>query len=269
MTIAVSGVFDKIDVATFRFLDEASRLGPLTAYLWSDDVTLSATGIMPEHTLSERQYVLDALRYVTTIEVVESLDSADSLPPDLPAGATWLVREEADSDAKREACASSGVDYKVIAASELTGFPVMEGAPTQPDGPSIIVTGCYDWFHSGHVRFFEEVSEHGNLHVVVGNDANVEHLKGEGHPMFEEDLRRYMVQSIRFVTQAYIATGHGWLDAEPEIARLKPDIYAVNMDGNRPEKREFCEEHGLKYLVLKRDPKPGLPRRSSTDLRGF
>jgi glycerol-3-phosphate cytidylyltransferase-like family protein len=78
-----------------------------------------------------------------------------------------------------------------------------------------------------------------------------------------------MVQSIRFVTEALISTGHGWLDAEPEIQRVKPDIYAVNEDGDKGGKREYCEKHGIEYLVLKRIPAPGLPWRSSTNLRGF
>lgn len=78
-----------------------------------------------------------------------------------------------------------------------------------------------------------------------------------------------MVQSIRYVKQALISSGHGWMDAEPEIAIIKPDIYAVNEDGDRPEKRMFCESHGLEYIVLKRSPKAGLPRRQSTALRGF
>ena len=59
------------------------------------------------------------------------------------------------------------------------------------------------------------------------------------------------------------------MDAEPEIARIQPHRYAVNEDGDKPEKRAFCEKHGLEYIVLKRTPKPGLPRRQSTDLRGF
>jgi hypothetical protein len=59
------------------------------------------------------------------------------------------------------------------------------------------------------------------------------------------------------------------MDAEPEIAQIRPHIYAVNEDGDKPEKRAFCAEHGLEYVVLKRTPKEGLPRRSSTDLRGF
>ena len=133
----------------------------------------------------------------------------------------------------------------------------------------MIATGCFDWFHSGHVRFFEEVSALGDLYVVVGHDANIRLLKGKGHPLFPEEERRYMVQAVRFVTKALISTGQGWLDAEPEIAWLKPDIYAVNEDGNQPEKEQYCKAHGIQYVVLKRFPKEGLPQRQSTDLRGF
>ena len=46
-------------------------------------------------------------------------------------------------------------------------------------------------------------------------------------------------------------------------------IYLVNEDGDKPEKRAFCNEHGLEYVVLQRLPKDGLIRRSSTDLRGY
>ena len=78
-----------------------------------------------------------------------------------------------------------------------------------------------------------------------------------------------MVQSVRCVKQALISSGHGWMDAGPEIAVIKPDIYAVNEDGDVPEKRAFCKAHGIEYVVLKRMPKEGLPTRQSTHLRGF
>jgi len=133
----------------------------------------------------------------------------------------------------------------------------------------VIVTGCFDWLHSGHVRFFEETSAFGELYVGVGHDANLRLLKGAGHPLFPEEERRYMVQSIRYVKEAVITSGDGWMDAEPEIQRLGIHAYAVNEDGDKPEKRAFCAEHGLEYLVLARTPAPGLPRRQSTELRGF
>ena len=149
--------------------------------------------------------------------------------------------------------------------------PFMEQPATPPISgrKKVIVTGCYDWLHTGHVRFFEEVSAYGDVYAVVGHDANIELLKGKGHPQYPEEERRFLVGSLRFVKEAMISTGNGWMDAEPEIARVKPDVYAVNEDGDKPEKREFCQKHGVEYLVLKRLPKPGLTRRSSTDLRGF
>jgi cytidyltransferase-like protein len=163
------------------------------------------------------------------------------------------------------------MEYRVLAKDQLRGFPSESpySNPAYPGRDKVVVTGCFDWFHSGHVRFFEQVSALGDLYVIVGHDANVRLLKGEGHPIFPQEERRYMVQAVRHVTKAVISTGRGWMDAEPEIAMLKPDIYAVNEDGNQPEKEQFCKERGIRYVVLKRTPKEGLPTRSSTDLRGF
>ena len=33
--------------------------------------------------------------------------------------------------------------------------------------------------------------------------------------------------------------------------------------------RQFCPDHNIEYVVLKRLPKPGLPRREGTGLPGF
>ena len=74
--------------------------------------------------------------------------------------------------------------------------------------------------------------------------------------------------SIPFLsTQTDFLCAVGWMPAPRSGSQ--PDIYAVNEDGDKPEKRVFCEEHGLEYVVLKRAPKEGLPRRESTVLRGF
>jgi cytidyltransferase-like protein len=191
------------------------------------------------------------------------------LPGNLPFQPDiWVVDPGGDCPAKREFCAAAGLRYHLLAPGELAGFP--ELPPEPPSGKKkVIVTGCYDFFHSGHVRFFEEVAGLGDLFVVVGNDENVRQLKGAGHPLLTGAERRFTVGSIRYVRQALISTGMGWMDAEPEIARIKPDIYAVNEDGDKPEKRDFCQERGIEYVVLKRIPKAGLARRSSSDLRGF
>jgi len=267
--IIVSGDFNDINSSRFRFFQEASRLGALEVVLWSDELAETLNGVRPKFSLAERTYVLDALRYVDTVRVADTLKSADVLPDEMMAPATWVTDAAGDNEARRTFWEERGLGFHMIADEELKGFPERAADALDAGRKTVIVTGCYDWFHSGHVRFCEEVSQHGNLYVVVGHDANLRLLKGEGHPMFPEDERRYMAQSIRFVNQAFVSTGHGWMDAEPEIERLKPDAYAVNEDGDKPEKREFCVKHGLEYIVLKRTPKPGLARRTSTDLRGF
>jgi cytidyltransferase-like protein len=275
--IVVSGRFDDLRAGQVRMLQEASRLGPVGVLLWSDRMVQKLDGKSPKFPESERRYLLESIRYVERVGLCDSLDHGNALPAAAiaranNAAATMWVVGPGDATAAKEAfCQTAGVEYRVLSQEDLHGLP--EDAADARDALSpdkrVIVTGCYDWFHSGHVRFFEEVSRLGDLYVVVGHDANIRLLKGEGHPMFSELERRYMVQSIRFVQQALVSSGDGWLDAEPEIQRIKPHIYAVNEDGDRPEKRAYCQAHGIEYRVLKRTPKPGLPKRQSTDLRGF
>lgn len=290
--VVVSGAFDNLRSREIRFLQEASRLGDVTVLLWSDDLVRQFAGPPPEFPESERSYLLQAIRYVCRVQVVSKQTSKDVLPEDLGFKPDlWAVQEPQDHAAKRDFCQRRGLRYRLLRDEDLRGFPVdsalgergqdaqvdrRDACPTNLAGQGraaaqkkVIVTGCYDWFHSGHVRFFEEVSAYGDLYVVVGHDANIRLLKGEGHPLFPQEERRYVVGAVRFVRQALVSTGEGWLDAEPEILRLKPDIYAVNEEGDRGGKREYCAQHGIEYLVLKRIPAPGLPKRSSTGLRGF
>jgi cytidyltransferase-like protein len=270
MQVVVSGSFDNLRTPHVRFLQEASRLGPVHLMLWSDAIVRALVGREPRFPQEERLYFLGAVRYVRQVTLVEALPSPDVLPAVVgPRPDVWAVTEAEDSHAKRASCAQAGIAYRVIRARELAGFPSGGVPKATPGRKKVIVTGCYDWLHSGHVRFFEETSALGDLYVVVGHDENVRLLKGAHHPMFCQDERRYMVQAIRHVTQALVSTGQGWMDAAPEIAHLRPDIYAVNQDGDKPEKRAFCQEHGLEYVVLERAPAEGLPRRQSTDLRGF
>jgi cytidyltransferase-like protein len=271
-SVVVSGAFDSLRSRDIRFLHEASKLGEVHLHLWSDDLVREVEGSAPDCPQEERLYVLQSIRYVQAVSLLETSGGADVIP--LPNDArpdVWAVDRAHDNSAKRAFCAGHGIAYRVVEDNDLLGFPEYEGtvAAGPPDRKKVIVTGCFDWFHSGHVRFFEEVSELGELYAVVGHDANVRLLKGDGHPLFPQDERRYMVGAVRYVAEALISTGHGWMDAEPEVARIRPDIYAVNEDGDEPEKRTFCKEHGLEYVVLKRAPKEGLPARTSTGLRGF
>lgn len=130
----------------------------------------------------------------------------------------------------------------------------------------VFVSGCYDLLHSGHVEFFRQAAQYGDLYVGIGSDATILDYKHH-KTVYSEQERLFMVKSIRYVKDAYINAGSGIMDFIPTVDFLKPNILLVNEDGDKEEKRRFCEERGIEYVVLRRDPHEGLTARSSTDLK--
>jgi len=271
-SILVTGAFDDLRPRQVRLLQEASRLGRVHVLLWSDNVIRSLEGRAPRFPEEERCYLIQALRYVDAVTMLKEFKEEDpSQALETTSADIWVVDEGNDRPRWREYGRSRGIEYRVLREAELPGLPLPElraGADSS-HRKKVIVTGCYDWFHSGHVRFFEEVATLGEVYAVIGHDANIRLLKGASHPMFPQNVRRYMVHAVRYVSHTMISTGQGWMDAAPQVEEVRPDIYAVNEDGDRPEKRAFCQSHGLQYVVLKRIPKEGLPARQSTDFRGY
>ena len=132
--------------------------------------------------------------------------------------------------------------------------------------PKVFVSGCYDLLHSGHIEFFRQAAEYGDLYVGIGSDAT--YLGYKHRPtVYPEQERLFMVKSIRYVKDAYINAGSGVLDYVPTLDIVKPDVFVVNSDGGSEEKRRCCEERGIEYIELHRDPHEGLTARSSTDLK--
>ena len=130
----------------------------------------------------------------------------------------------------------------------------------------VFVSGCYDLLHSGHVEFFRQAAEYGDLYVGIGSDKTILNYKNH-KTVYSEQERLFMVKSIKYVRDAYINSGDGILDFIPTLDIVKPDIIVVNSDGGSDSKRRLCEERGIEYVVLERDPHEGLQARSSTELK--
>ncbi len=105
---------------------------------------------------------------------------------------------------------------------------------------TVMVSGSFDLLHGGHIAFFKTAATYGRLYVVVGQDPNLLELKGKA-PYFTQEERKYIVGSVKYVKEAMIAAGRGMLDFEPDMRRLKPDIFVVNEDGDTPEKRRALQ----------------------------
>jgi len=264
----VESSLDNLRSDDVRFLEEAAMLGPLRVRVPSDALLTALTGAAPLFSSAERLFLAQSLRFVDAAEIVDR-PVADALAELAAAGERLVVREESATDDLRAAVGANGVPFTEISRAARAGFPVPNPVEPPPGAPRVVVTGCYDWLHSGHIRFFMDAAAYGALYAVVGSDRNVGLLKGPGHPLQREEERRYMVGAVKDVHRCLVSSGSGWMDAEPEIAWIRPTHYVVNEDGDQPEKRDFCRAHGIEYVVLKRVPHAGLPARSSTALRGF
>lgn len=130
----------------------------------------------------------------------------------------------------------------------------------------VFVSGCYDLLHSGHIEFFRQAAEFGDLYVGIGSDHTI--LEYKNHKsMYPEGERLFMVKSIKYVKEAYINQGLGVIDFLPTLDIVKPDIFVVNEDGGSEEKKQICESRGIQYVVLQRTPAEGLEARSSTSIK--
>ena len=132
--------------------------------------------------------------------------------------------------------------------------------------PRVFVSGCYDLLHSGHVEFFQQASQFGDLYVGIGSDATYLEYKHR-KPMFPQEERLFMVRNIKAVKEAYINEGSGVIDFIPTLDIVKPDIFVVNAEGGSAAKRQLCEERGIQYIELQRTPHEGLQARSSSSLK--
>jgi cytidyltransferase-like protein len=132
--------------------------------------------------------------------------------------------------------------------------------------PKVFVSGCFDMLHSGHVEFFREASQYGDVYVAIGSDRTIFELKGR-ETVNSEQERLFMIKSVSFVKDVFISRGSGILDFESELREFMPDYFVVNADGHIPEKRDLCQSLGIQYIILERKPHPGFDPRSTTQLR--
>lgn len=70
---------------------------------------------------------------------------------------------------------------------------------------NIWTNGCYDILHVGHIALFKYAkSLGGNLIVGIDSDNRVSKLKGNGRPINNQNDRKEMLESIKFIDEVII-----------------------------------------------------------------
>ena len=117
----------------------------------------------------------------------------------------------------------------------------------------VLVGGCFDILHFGHISFLKEAKSHGDfLIVALESDENVRHAKGEIRPIHTQNQRKIMLQSLTFVNEV-IALAPMKTDQEYRdmVNRIKPDVIAVTEGDPIVEKKQAqAQAIGAQLIVI-------------------
>jgi len=117
----------------------------------------------------------------------------------------------------------------------------------------VLVGGVYDILHLGHLAALTEAKTHGDiLVVVVATDITVETLKGR-RPVFPEEDRRALVESLKPVDVAILGYEDVGMGYEQVIDDVEPDIIALGYDQDSVARTvtELVEKRALKVRIVR------------------
>ncbi len=95
-------------------------------------------------------------------------------------------------------------------------------------GMLVIVSGCYDLFHVGHLRFLQWAASQGEyLLVAVNSDDSVRRLKGPERPIVPQAERAAIVAGLHCVNEVCLFDE---LDPTGVLQKRRPDVFATGPD---------------------------------------
>jgi len=115
----------------------------------------------------------------------------------------------------------------------------------------ILVGGCFDLLHIGHLTFLEKAKKKGDvLFVLLESDANITKTKGPGRPINSQTDRAKILSALETVD--YIIKLAPFLkneDYDELITKLRPTVIATTKgDVNRLHKERQANVIGGKVI---------------------
>ncbi len=92
----------------------------------------------------------------------------------------------------------------------------------------VFTNGVFDIIHVGHIKLLEKAKSFGDYLIVgMNSDLSVKLLKGEDRPYNDEQSRKYVLESIKFVDEVRIFDEKSVYSL---IKEIKPDVLVKGGD---------------------------------------
>lgn len=123
----------------------------------------------------------------------------------------------------------------------------------------ILVGGCFDILHFGHIEFLRKAKSFGNyLIVILESDVNVKRLKGKRRPIHNQNQRKEMLLALKSVDEVIILKDKMVEDDYlAVIKKVGPSAVAVTKgDPFTQKKKEQAKIVGAKLIVIPKTKSP-------------
>jgi rfaE bifunctional protein nucleotidyltransferase chain/domain len=129
----------------------------------------------------------------------------------------------------------------------------------------VLVGGCFDVVHLGHVTFLEKAKEKGDVLVILlESDENIRKNKGQNRPINNQENRAKFLTKLKMVDYVVKLPEMKSDDEYFNIVnKIKPKIIAVSEnDINLNKKKEQAKKIGAKLIEVTKT----VPRQSTSKI---
>lgn len=93
----------------------------------------------------------------------------------------------------------------------------------------VLVGGCFDLIHFGHIEFLTAAKSHGDVLIVaLESDVNVRKMKGKTRPIHTQHQRKAMLMSLRAIDEVIeLRPLKTDADYEALVKDVHPDVLAI------------------------------------------
>ncbi len=118
----------------------------------------------------------------------------------------------------------------------------------------VLVSGCYDIIHAGHIRFFEAARRYGDHLTVCFASDPVLLLAKKRKSAVTEASKKMILASLRCVDGVVMSSDlDPVFDYKTHLEKMRPDVFVVTDDDKQLEaKRALCEKNGVQLVVIPR-----------------
>lgn len=135
---------------------------------------------------------------------------------------------------------------------------------TPPIPGIVLVGGCFDILHYGHIQFLSNAKRYAvRLVVMLESDQTVRRLKGANRPLHTQQQRKTMLEALRVVDEVVLLFP---METDEDYLRVIADIHprvivATEGDPILSKKKIQAETVGAQLIII-----PKIQTPSTTDI---